>query len=114
MSYFFPTFLKNMTFSNAAQHEIECFDMHCMCPGNCERLLQLLTAPSCPAIVQASKETSGTYYTFTQNWFSRKFATGCAILFPVVVTFYLTWWFLETFDGEATEGAHASAAELNC
>lgn len=27
------------------------------------------------------------------------FSTGCAILFPVVVTFYVTWWFLETFDG---------------
>lgn len=33
-----------------------------------------------------------------QSWFSRKFAVGCAILFPVAVTVYVTWWFLEFFD----------------
>jgi len=33
-----------------------------------------------------------------QSWVSRKFAVGCAILFPVVVTVYITWWFLQFFD----------------
>ncbi|KFM27995.1 hypothetical protein F751_0681 [Auxenochlorella protothecoides] len=32
------------------------------------------------------------------TYFSRRFMSGCAILFPVVVTAYLTWWFLEFFD----------------
>ncbi|KAG2481995.1 hypothetical protein HYH03_019051 [Edaphochlamys debaryana] len=32
------------------------------------------------------------------SWASRKFAVGCAILFPVAVTVYVTWWFLTFFD----------------
>ncbi|GAX75910.1 hypothetical protein CEUSTIGMA_g3353.t1 [Chlamydomonas eustigma] len=36
--------------------------------------------------------------TMLQSWVSRKFAVGCAILFPVVVTVYITWWFLQFFD----------------
>lgn len=33
------------------------------------------------------------------SWFSRKFATGCAILLPIVVTGYVTYSFLALFDG---------------
>lgn len=33
------------------------------------------------------------------SWFSRKFATGCAILLPIAVTFYITYHFLAMFDG---------------
>lgn len=29
--------------------------------------------------------------TLLHAWFSRKFAVGCAILFPVAVTVYVTW-----------------------
>lgn len=29
--------------------------------------------------------------TLLHAWFSRKFAVGCAILFPVAVTVYITW-----------------------
>mmetsp|Transcript_21165 Transcript_21165/g.53248 ORF Transcript_21165/g.53248 Transcript_21165/m.53248 type:complete len:261 (+) Transcript_21165:214-996(+) len=32
------------------------------------------------------------------SWFSKKFMSGCAILFPMVVTVYITWWFLTFFD----------------
>lgn len=32
------------------------------------------------------------------SWVSRRFMSGVAILFPVVVTFFLTWWFLAFFD----------------
>nr|CAD1817974.1 unnamed protein product [Ananas comosus var. bracteatus] len=34
-----------------------------------------------------------------QSWFSRKFMTGCVVLFPVAVTFFLTWWFVQFVDG---------------
>ena len=32
------------------------------------------------------------------SWLSRKFFGGCAVLFPMVVTVYITWWFLTFFD----------------
>ncbi|KAK3014741.1 hypothetical protein RJ639_010277 [Escallonia herrerae] len=34
-----------------------------------------------------------------QSWVSQKFMTGCVVLFPVLVTFFLTWWFIEFVDG---------------
>ncbi|GAQ92469.1 COV-like protein [Klebsormidium nitens] len=46
------------------------------------------------------------------SWTSKKFLNGCVILFPMVVTFYIAWWFLNFFDGffsplyEATIGFH--------
>ncbi|KAG6495633.1 hypothetical protein ZIOFF_043459 [Zingiber officinale] len=34
-----------------------------------------------------------------QSWVSKKFMTGCVVLFPVAVTFYITWWFIQFVDG---------------
>ncbi|KAE9608728.1 hypothetical protein Lal_00020290 [Lupinus albus] len=34
-----------------------------------------------------------------QSWVSKKFMTGCVVLFPVAVTFFITWWFVEFVDG---------------
>ncbi|PPS20420.1 hypothetical protein GOBAR_AA00150 [Gossypium barbadense] len=34
-----------------------------------------------------------------QSWFSKKFMTGCVVLFPVAVTFFITWWFIQFVDG---------------
>uniref|UniRef100_A0A1D1Z227 ATP synthase subunit alpha n=2 Tax=Anthurium amnicola TaxID=1678845 RepID=A0A1D1Z227_9ARAE len=34
-----------------------------------------------------------------QSWISRKFMTGCVVLFPVAVTFFVTWWFIQFVDG---------------
>lgn len=34
-----------------------------------------------------------------QSWVSRKFMTGCVVLFPVAVTFFVTWWFIQFVDG---------------
>lgn len=34
-----------------------------------------------------------------QSWASKKFISGCVILFPIAVTFYITWWFIMFFDG---------------
>lgn len=47
------------------------------------------------SVGQGSKEACTT---LVHSWFTRKFAVGCAILFPVVVTVYVTWWFLTFFD----------------
>ncbi|CAA7404468.1 unnamed protein product [Spirodela intermedia] len=34
-----------------------------------------------------------------QSWVSKKFMTGCVVLFPVAVTFFVTWWFIRFVDG---------------
>ncbi|XP_059453765.1 protein LIKE COV 2-like [Corylus avellana] len=38
-------------------------------------------------------------YAVLQSWVSKKFMTGCVVLFPVAVTFLITWWFIQFFDG---------------
>lgn len=38
-------------------------------------------------------------YAVLQSWVSTKFMTGCVVLFPVAVTFFVTWWFIQFFDG---------------
>ncbi|OMO50574.1 hypothetical protein COLO4_38007 [Corchorus olitorius] len=38
-------------------------------------------------------------YAALQSWVSKKFMTGCVVLFPVAVTFLLTWWFIQFVDG---------------
>ena len=32
------------------------------------------------------------------SWLSRRFFGGSAVLFPMVITVYITWWFLTFFD----------------
>lgn len=34
-----------------------------------------------------------------QSFISKKFMTGCVVLFPVAVTFFITWWFIQFVDG---------------
>ncbi|XP_051126777.1 protein LIKE COV 3 [Andrographis paniculata] len=34
-----------------------------------------------------------------RSWASKKFMTGCVILLPIAITFYLTWWFVHWVDG---------------
>ncbi|PSS36090.1 Protein CONTINUOUS VASCULAR RING like [Actinidia chinensis var. chinensis] len=40
-----------------------------------------------------------TFYKVVRSWASKKFMTGCVILFPMAVTFYITWWFIHFVDG---------------
>ncbi|OAY78750.1 protein LIKE COV 1-like [Ananas comosus] len=39
------------------------------------------------------------FYKVVRSWASKKFMTGCVILFPIAITFYITWWFINFFDG---------------
>eukprot|EP01023_Acetabularia_acetabulum_P062134 TRINITY_DN759_c0_g2_i3.p1 TRINITY_DN759_c0_g2~~TRINITY_DN759_c0_g2_i3.p1 ORF type:complete len:261 (-),score=32.23 TRINITY_DN759_c0_g2_i3:252-1034(-) len=48
-----------------------------------------------PQIAQNSKKALHAVFS---SWFSRKFVYGCCILFPIVITIYVTWWFLQFFD----------------
>ncbi|URE41448.1 hypothetical protein MUK42_33925 [Musa troglodytarum] len=38
-------------------------------------------------------------YKIIRSWVSKKFMTGCVILFPIAITFYITWWFIRFVDG---------------
>lgn len=40
-----------------------------------------------------------TFYKVIRSWASKKFMTGCVILFPIAITFYITWWFIHFVDG---------------
>ncbi|XP_074582085.1 protein LIKE COV 1-like [Curcuma longa] len=39
------------------------------------------------------------FYKVIHSWASKKFMTGCVILFPIAITFYITWWFIHFVDG---------------
>ncbi|RRT62984.1 hypothetical protein BHE74_00016025 [Ensete ventricosum] len=39
------------------------------------------------------------FYIVIHSWASKKFMTGCVILFPIAITFYITWWFIHFVDG---------------
>ncbi|KAK9111201.1 hypothetical protein Scep_018720 [Stephania cephalantha] len=46
-----------------------------------------------------SSSTRKACYGVLQSWLSKKFMTGCVVLFPVAVTFFITWWFIQFVDG---------------
>ncbi|KAF5842228.1 hypothetical protein DUNSADRAFT_8628 [Dunaliella salina] len=50
------------------------------------------------ALPTASPSTREACYTIVSSWLSRKFIMGVCILFPISVTFYVTFWFLTFFD----------------
>ncbi|KAJ0941883.1 hypothetical protein HanPSC8_Chr03g0085371 [Helianthus annuus] len=40
-----------------------------------------------------------TFSKVVRSWASKKFMTGCVILLPIAITFYITWWFIHFVDG---------------
>eukprot|EP00898_Chlorokybus_atmophyticus_P000960 jgi/Chlat1/1865/Chrsp141S02196 len=60
----------------------------------------------------ANREVKEALLSMLSSWASRKFMSGCAILFPLAVTCYVSWWFLTYFDSffsplfEAVFGFH--------
>ncbi|XP_076941263.1 protein LIKE COV 1-like [Bidens hawaiensis] len=40
-----------------------------------------------------------TFSKVLRSWASKKFMTGCVILLPLAITFYVTWWFIHFVDG---------------
>ncbi|KAL5665045.1 hypothetical protein ACJX0J_025153, partial [Zea mays] len=51
---------------------------------------------SASAAAQTGREA---FHKVVHSWASKKFMTGCVILFPIAVTFYVTWWFFRFVDG---------------
>ncbi|XP_071737244.1 protein LIKE COV 1-like isoform X1 [Rutidosis leptorrhynchoides] len=40
-----------------------------------------------------------TFSKVIRSWASKKFMTGCVILLPIAITFYITFWFIDFVDG---------------
>eukprot|EP00249_Psilotum_nudum_P005193 c18655_g1_i1 orf=328-1098(+) len=38
-------------------------------------------------------------YAVIRSWASKKFVSGCVILLPIAITFFVTWWFIQFVDG---------------
>eukprot|EP00252_Welwitschia_mirabilis_P016862 TRINITY_DN3750_c0_g2_i1.p1 TRINITY_DN3750_c0_g2~~TRINITY_DN3750_c0_g2_i1.p1 ORF type:complete len:271 (-),score=38.31 TRINITY_DN3750_c0_g2_i1:428-1240(-) len=53
------------------------------------------TSPASPNAYNSSRKA---FYAVLQSWVSKKFMTGCVALFPVAITFYVTWWFIQFVD----------------
>ncbi|KAL0559533.1 hypothetical protein IC582_004147 [Cucumis melo] len=71
-----------------------------------ELLIPVASSPkddaSCkPSSSSSSSQQTGreTFYRVFRSWASKKFMTGCVILFPIAITFYITWWFIHFVDG---------------
>ncbi|KAL4328731.1 hypothetical protein AHAS_Ahas13G0229400 [Arachis hypogaea] len=54
------------------------------------------SSSSSSSVHHAGRET---FYKVVRSWASKKFMTGCVILFPIAITFYITWWFIHFVDG---------------
>ncbi|KAH7287016.1 hypothetical protein KP509_32G033100 [Ceratopteris richardii] len=39
------------------------------------------------------------FHAMLRSWISKKFMSGCVILLPIAITFYITWWFIQFVDG---------------
>uniref|UniRef100_A0A0E0DRW5 COV1-like protein n=1 Tax=Oryza meridionalis TaxID=40149 RepID=A0A0E0DRW5_9ORYZ len=52
-----------------------------------------------PRPTSPANSTRKACFAVLQSWVSRKFMTGCVVLFPVAVTFFITWWFIKFVDG---------------
>ncbi|KAM4131263.1 hypothetical protein ACJW30_01G164200 [Castanea mollissima] len=62
-------------------------------------LNDVVAAKSSPNPPNSSSSTRKACYAVLQSWVSQKFMTGCVVLFPVAVTFFITWWFIQFVDG---------------
>uniref|UniRef100_A0A0E0DU40 COV1-like protein n=1 Tax=Oryza meridionalis TaxID=40149 RepID=A0A0E0DU40_9ORYZ len=56
-------------------------------------------AASSSASAALSSSSREAFHKVVRSWASKKFMTGCVILFPIAITFYITWWFIHFVDG---------------
>eukprot|EP00899_Mesostigma_viride_P027856 jgi/Mesvir1/8255/Mv12526-RA.1 len=49
--------------------------------------------------INRQQEVKEAVLSVLHSWASKKFMSGCVILFPIAVTSYIAWWFLNFFDG---------------
>ncbi|KAL8473272.1 hypothetical protein ACS0TY_029525 [Phlomoides rotata] len=52
-----------------------------------------------PDAATSSSSGKEAFIKVVRSWAWKKFITGCVILLPIAITFYLTWWFIHFVDG---------------
>ncbi|TKY57725.1 hypothetical protein E2542_SST14777 [Spatholobus suberectus] len=58
------------------------------------------SASSSPNIISTQNHSSHEAFSkVIRSWASKKFMLGCVILFPIAITFYVTWGFIRFVDG---------------
>jgi len=59
------------------------------------------TSSSPAAVISSSHHHSGreAFAKVIRSWASKKFMSGCVILLPIAITFYITWGFIHFVDG---------------
>ncbi|KAK4763184.1 hypothetical protein SAY87_013745 [Trapa incisa] len=55
--------------------------------------------PSAPSSSSSRLTGHEAFHKVFRSWASKKFMTGCVILLPIAITFYITWWFIHFVDG---------------
>ncbi|KAJ4824518.1 Protein LIKE COV 2 [Turnera subulata] len=68
-------------------------------PRNSSRNSATTTTATARAPSSPNSSTRKACYAVLQSWVSKKFMTGCVVLFPLAVTFLVTWWFIQFVDG---------------
>jgi len=71
-------------------------DREMLIPGGGDVEDPAKNSPNSPNAYQSSRKA---FYAVLQSWVSKKFMSGCVVLFPVAITFYITWWFIRFVDG---------------
>ncbi|KAL8250860.1 hypothetical protein R6Q59_034553 [Mikania micrantha] len=57
-------------------------------------------ADSPPGAPSSARQTGKeAFFKVIHSWATKKFMSGCVILFPIAITFYVTWWFIQFVDG---------------
>ncbi|KAL7141766.1 hypothetical protein ABFS83_08G075600 [Erythranthe nasuta] len=64
--------------------------------ASCSKSSSPSDSPAATAAVPAGNEALGKVI---RSWAWKKFMTGCVILLPLAITFYITWWFIHLVDG---------------
>ncbi|XP_042387056.1 protein CONTINUOUS VASCULAR RING 1-like [Zingiber officinale] len=77
-----------------AERPVESEDDH---DGKASSSAAAASSSSASADVPSSSRKA--FYKVIRSWASKKFITGCVILFPIAITFYITWWFIHFVDG---------------
>ncbi|XP_076954456.1 protein LIKE COV 1-like [Bidens hawaiensis] len=74
-------------------------DLFTECLFHRKQLIKLGVQSGRPRLTYESLRLDWTFVKVIRSWASKKFMTGCVILLPMAITFYITWWFIHFVDG---------------
>ncbi|KAL6542271.1 Protein LIKE COV 3 [Orobanche minor] len=66
--------------------------------GNCSKSSSPSDSPV-SGVISGGGSGNEAFSKVIRSWAWKKFMTGCVILLPIAITFYITWWFIHFVDG---------------